>query len=126
MEGLAACEALATEFREENLRHDWGDDVLQLNTQLYYAWLSLGRHLEDSRAPFQTASTPTQAKRPAPELDDANDKPRKKKFRGKAGEKADPMRCYKCMHCPKSQALLYKFGIQQHLYVSIGVSQADG
>lgn len=115
VEALAACEALAMEFRAENLRYAWGDDVLQLNTQLYYAWISLERHLEDSRAPFQMASTSTHVKRSVPEPDD--DKPRKKKFRGKPNEQLDSKRCYKCTHCPKSEALLYDHGIRQHLYV---------
>ena len=52
IEAIPVCEMLAGEFRQDNLVDAWKDNVLQLNFQLYCAWLSLQRPLEDSRAPF--------------------------------------------------------------------------
>ena len=50
---ISVCKTLAGEFWSENLVCDaWKDDVLQLNFQLYCAWLSLQRPLEDSQALF--------------------------------------------------------------------------
>lgn len=115
VEGLAACKALANEFREDNLGDAWKDDVLQLKNQLYYAWLSLQRHPEDVRATFQTTSEPQQNKRPAAYDDTAQ---AKKKLRGKEGEKVNPKQCYRCLHCGDTKRLFFDHGIRQHLYVS--------
>jgi hypothetical protein len=41
MENLHRTERLVGEFREHRLASNWGDDVLQLYTSLWYAWISL-------------------------------------------------------------------------------------
>jgi hypothetical protein len=59
---------LAGEFRQENLCDAWKDDVLQLKIQLYCAWLSLQRPLEDSRLPFASIPEPSEPLLPSPRL----------------------------------------------------------
>lgn len=39
-ENVVRCEQLTAEFREQNQRKVWKEDVLQLRTMLWFAWLS--------------------------------------------------------------------------------------
>lgn len=39
-ENISRCETLTKEFREENRRSQWKEDVLQLRTMMWFAWLS--------------------------------------------------------------------------------------
>lgn len=39
-ENIARCEMLTKEFREQNQRKVWKEDVLQLRTMMWFAWLS--------------------------------------------------------------------------------------
>ncbi|EMD40603.1 hypothetical protein CERSUDRAFT_80259 [Gelatoporia subvermispora B] len=39
-ENVARCEALTQEFREQNQSNAWKEDVLQLRTMMWFAWLS--------------------------------------------------------------------------------------
>jgi len=52
IKAIDVCKMLAGEFRQENLWDAWKNDILQLNFQLYCAWLSLQCPLEDSQIPF--------------------------------------------------------------------------
>lgn len=72
VEAIAVCKMLAGEFRQKDLRDTWKDNVLQLNFQLYCAWLSLQRPLEDSRTPFafiseSLSATPCEAEVTGPD-----------------------------------------------------------
>ncbi|KAJ7487749.1 Clavaminate synthase-like protein [Mycena galericulata] len=42
-ENIERCEQLTREFREENLTEAWKEDVLQLHTMMWFAWLSCCR-----------------------------------------------------------------------------------
>ncbi|OCH86213.1 hypothetical protein OBBRIDRAFT_797392 [Obba rivulosa] len=42
-ENVARCEALTQEFREQNQSNAWKEDVLQLRTMMWFAWLSCCR-----------------------------------------------------------------------------------
>jgi [histone H3]-dimethyl-L-lysine9 demethylase len=48
-ENVRRCEILTREFREQNQAQAWKEDVLQLRTMMWYAWLSCER-LEQLRA----------------------------------------------------------------------------
>ena len=39
-ENVARCEQLTEEFREQNQGLKWKEDVLQLKTMMWFAWLS--------------------------------------------------------------------------------------
>ncbi len=39
-ENINACEQLTKEFRAQNIRSAWKDDVLQLRSMMWYAWQS--------------------------------------------------------------------------------------
>jgi lysine-specific demethylase 3 len=39
-ENIKRCEQLTSEFREQNQRKVWKEDVLQLRTMMWFAWLS--------------------------------------------------------------------------------------
>lgn len=42
------CERLTKEFREQNQKEAWKEDVLQLRTMMWYAWISCRRRLYNS------------------------------------------------------------------------------
>ncbi|KAJ7839417.1 hypothetical protein B0H13DRAFT_2417898 [Mycena leptocephala] len=42
-ENIARCEKLTREFREQNQRDAWKEDVLQLRTMMWFAWMSCCR-----------------------------------------------------------------------------------
>ncbi|KIY71791.1 hypothetical protein CYLTODRAFT_418508 [Cylindrobasidium torrendii FP15055 ss-10] len=42
-ENISACEKLTSEFRRQNVRKAWKDDVLQLRVMMWYAWQSCSR-----------------------------------------------------------------------------------
>ncbi|KAF9004726.1 hypothetical protein BDQ17DRAFT_1304856 [Cyathus striatus] len=51
-ENIARCERLTKEFREQNQSMVWKEDVLQLRTMMWFAWLSCcqqERHLNDQK-----------------------------------------------------------------------------
>ena len=119
VEAIPVCEMLAGEFRQENLRHPWKDDVLQLNFQLYCAWLSLQRPLEDSRSPFAFTSQPSTSgvsapetgQNPMPQID--SEQPVRKKARLVGSDK----RCrYRCNLCPPDRSKHFlDHGLRSHL-----------
>jgi lysine-specific demethylase 3 len=39
-ENISRCEMLTKEFREQNQKKVWKEDVLQLRTMMWFAWLS--------------------------------------------------------------------------------------
>ena len=43
-ENIERCEALTKEFREQNQSMQWKEDVLQLRTMMWFAWLSCRIH----------------------------------------------------------------------------------
>ena len=43
-ENIDRCEALTKEFREQNQSMQWKEDVLQLRTMMWFAWLSCRIH----------------------------------------------------------------------------------
>jgi lysine-specific demethylase 3 len=43
-ENIARCEKLTREFREQNQKTLWKEDVLQLRTMMWFAWLSCSRY----------------------------------------------------------------------------------
>ena len=47
-ENIARCEKLTREFREQNQSHAWKEDVLQLRSMMWFAWLSCDQ-LQESR-----------------------------------------------------------------------------
>ena len=42
-ENIERCEVLTREFREQNQSMAWKEDVLQLRTMMWFAWLSCVR-----------------------------------------------------------------------------------
>ena len=42
-ENIERCEILTREFREQNQSMAWKEDVLQLRTMMWFAWLSCAR-----------------------------------------------------------------------------------
>lgn len=48
-ENIARCEKLTTEFREQNQSMAWKEDVLQLRTMMWFAWLSCCRQEEERK-----------------------------------------------------------------------------
>ena len=42
-ENITRCEVLTKEFREQNQSMAWKEDVLQLRTLMWFAWLSCTR-----------------------------------------------------------------------------------
>ena len=42
-ENIGRCETLTSEFREQNQSMAWKEDVLQLRTMMWFAWLSCVR-----------------------------------------------------------------------------------
>lgn len=42
-ENIDRCEKLTREFREQNQRKAWKEDVLQLRTMMWFAWQSCGK-----------------------------------------------------------------------------------
>ena len=41
-ENIARCQKLTQEFREQNQSKVWKDDVLQLKSMMWYAWVNCG------------------------------------------------------------------------------------
>jgi hypothetical protein len=121
VDALASCKVLAGEFRQLNLQDAWKDDVLQLNAQLYYAYMSLQRPLEDARAEFQVLrgshndalhldpSQPTRTTEGA--------RTRKRKHREDVTDEQNPNRRFKCLHCKNENRSFFKHGLQHHLCV---------
>ncbi|KAJ7666546.1 hypothetical protein B0H17DRAFT_1089633 [Mycena rosella] len=54
-ENIARCEKLTREFREQNQRTAWKEDVLQLRTMMWFAWISCCRQ-EKKSAPVVASS----------------------------------------------------------------------
>ncbi|KAJ4000558.1 hypothetical protein F5050DRAFT_1804039 [Lentinula boryana] len=48
-ENVQRCEKLTQEFREQNQSKVWKEDVLQLKTMMWFAWLSCSRQLEERK-----------------------------------------------------------------------------
>lgn len=48
-ENIERCEKLTEEFRDQNQSMVWKEDVLQLRTMMWYAWLSCRRQLQANR-----------------------------------------------------------------------------
>ena len=46
-ENIERCEMLTREFREQNQSMAWKEDVLQLRTMMWFAWLSCRRQEQD-------------------------------------------------------------------------------
>ena len=46
-ENIDRCEMLTREFREQNQSMAWKEDVLQLRTMMWFAWLSCTRQEKD-------------------------------------------------------------------------------
>ena len=120
VDGLDACVTLAGEFRQLNLQAPWRDDVLQLNAQLYHAFMSLQRPLEDTRSEFQvlhnphvTDSSPLQTV--GIPVDRINK--RKRKHRDDAKGEQNPNRRFKCLHCHDQNRSFFKHGLEHHLCV---------
>lgn len=47
-ENIARCERLTNEFRDQNQTMVWKEDVLQLRTMMWFAWLSCRRHQKET------------------------------------------------------------------------------
>jgi [histone H3]-dimethyl-L-lysine9 demethylase len=54
-ENIARCAILTEEFREQNTSQIWKEDVLQLKTMMWYAWLSCRR--QEKKATEKEAAT---------------------------------------------------------------------
>ncbi|KAH7930065.1 Clavaminate synthase-like protein [Leucogyrophana mollusca] len=50
-ENIARCEKLTREFREQNQSMAWKEDVLQLRTMMWFAWLNCCRQEKDMNEP---------------------------------------------------------------------------
>ncbi|KAJ3776204.1 hypothetical protein FB446DRAFT_778258 [Lentinula raphanica] len=50
-ENVQRCEKLTQEFREQNQSKVWKEDVLQLKTMMWFAWLSCCQQLEEQEEP---------------------------------------------------------------------------
>ncbi|KAJ3925591.1 MAG: hypothetical protein NXY57DRAFT_42787 [Lentinula lateritia] len=48
-ENVQRCEQLTQEFREQNQSNVWKEDVLQLKTMMWFAWLSCSQQLEERK-----------------------------------------------------------------------------
>ncbi|KAJ4472037.1 hypothetical protein J3R30DRAFT_1021976 [Lentinula aciculospora] len=48
-ENVQRCEQLTQEFREQNQSKVWKEDVLQLKTMMWFAWLSCSQQLEERK-----------------------------------------------------------------------------
>ena len=57
-ENVRRCEILTREFREQNQTQAWKEDVLQLRTMMWYAWLSSERleqlEPDETQNPYDT------------------------------------------------------------------------
>ena len=49
-ENIDRCEMLTREFREQNQSMAWKEDVLQLRTMMWFAWLSCTRQEKEMAA----------------------------------------------------------------------------
>ncbi|KAJ3713832.1 hypothetical protein C8R42DRAFT_713033 [Lentinula raphanica] len=61
-ENVQRCEKLTQEFREQNQSKVWKEDVLQLKTMMWFAWLSCCQQLEE-RKRHQMNGSPTRNSR---------------------------------------------------------------
>jgi hypothetical protein len=130
VEAISTCEMLAGEFRQENLRDPWKDDVLQLNYQLYCAWLSLQRALEESRTPFASTFHCSQPSTSCNVGEAASPGPSEQKRKhGPQGDKSgrkkpryegsvDPRPRFRCNLCPAHFTKTFlDHGLRNHLWV---------
>jgi lysine-specific demethylase 3 len=56
-ENVARCEQLTQEFREQNQGLKWKEDVLQLKTMMWFAWLSCRHQEEEERRKGESAGS---------------------------------------------------------------------
>jgi hypothetical protein len=136
-ESLSSCLNLSNEFRDHNLADAWKDDVLQLTSLLYYAWLSLQRPLEETRATFANPyhpgaqdnpdSAPTTTitpVAPATEGEPRCEPGRKRKFQVEHGDDDHrrAKRAYRCPTCPPGTKTFLSHGMIGHMYVATFVT----
>jgi hypothetical protein len=110
VEALSVCEGLASEFREENLHDAWKDDVLQLHNQLYYAWLSLQRPLENARQDFHSVESVH-----VPMAKASLSHSRKHKYCDGDEDNRDPKQLVRCTICSEETKSFYKHGLTSHM-----------
>jgi hypothetical protein len=125
VDALAVCKTLAGEFRQLNLQDAWKDDVLQLNAQLYYAFVSLQRPLEDTRSLFETLGTShvvmeqsSGTHRDPSEAGATNAvavRARKRKHREDRDGEQNPKRRFQCGHCNNEKRSFFDHGFRGHL-----------
>jgi len=124
VDALAACKTLAGEFRQLNLQDAWKDDVLQLNAQLYYAYMSLQRPLENARFEFQDVQSSHTVHGGGFGVDPSQTagstvgriRTRKRKHTKDAPDNHN--RRFKCLHCNNENRLFFKHGLEAHLCVA--------
>jgi hypothetical protein len=56
-ENIDRCERLTKEFREQNQSMAWKEDVLQLRTMMWFAWLSCARQERKALTNGNSATT---------------------------------------------------------------------
>ena len=56
-ENVARCEQLTQEFREQNQGLKWKEDVLQLKTMMWFAWLSCCHQEEEEGKKGESAGS---------------------------------------------------------------------
>lgn len=126
IDALTACATLAGEFRHLNLQDAWRDDVLQLNAQLYHAYVSLQRPFEDARSEFQVLQNCHTIRNNDLHLDpseavgittEGTKKQKRKHREDKEGER-NPKRRFKCLHCNDWNRSFFRHGLENHLCVS--------
>lgn len=107
VEGLSECAGLAIEFREENLHEVWKDDVLQLQHQLFHAWMSLQRSMETHRTPFNIPSEQKGEVEVSTSV--PNDTPAVKSL------KKRNIPSLRCELCPSPRTLYFNHGLKSHM-----------
>lgn len=116
VEAIPVCIDLAGEFREDNLRDGpWKDDVLQLAAQLFFAWHSLLRPLENIRSEFERASNGEENMGSGDECNQVIAS--KRKGDGKWPDKEDRKRSrkiFECRYCGSGK-LFFDHGLTNHL-----------
>jgi len=132
IDALSACATLAGEFRNLNLQDTWREDVLQLNAQLYHAYVSLQRPFEDARSEFQAVQNCHTIRNDDLHLDpseavgitaESTKKQKRKHREDKEGER-NPKRRFKCLHCNDGSRSFFKHGLENHLCVSFVYARA--
>lgn len=121
-ESLSMCVDLSAEFRNDNLAEAWKDDVLQLNSLLYFAWVSLQRPLGRSRAKY-TSQHDSEASQSGPSLKPHTPLPtgttsKKRKFRGGENDHQSAKRTFRCPICPSHTKPFLAHGLMCHMYVT--------